>query len=65
MKRTFKTGMTLVATTIVALFALFIVSSSVIITQIASVFLIGMFVDILNSWVLNLGLLMWYVKRKM
>lgn len=63
-KKTFKTGMTLVGTTMVALAALLIVAASTVIFQIASVLLIGMALDIMNSWVLNLNLLMWYVTRK-
>jgi preprotein translocase subunit SecF len=63
-KKSFKTGMTLVGTVMAAMAALLIISSSIAIDQIASVQLIGMSVDVLNSWVLNLGLLMWFVTRK-
>ncbi len=63
-KNTRKTGFTMMGATIVALFALFIISTSVVITQIASVLLIGLLIDLVNSWVLNTNLLRWYVKRK-
>ncbi|OGI12538.1 hypothetical protein A3K64_01375 [Candidatus Micrarchaeota archaeon RBG_16_36_9] len=63
-KKTLKTGITLVGTTMAALVALLLVSGSTVIFQIASVLLIGMALDLMNSWVLNLGLLMWYVTRK-
>jgi hypothetical protein len=63
-KKSFKTGMTLVGTVMAAMAALLIISSSIVIDQIASVQLIGMSVDVLNSWALNLGLLLWFVTRK-
>jgi preprotein translocase subunit SecF len=63
-KRSFKTGITMVGTTVVALFALFIISTSVVIDTIASVLIIGLFLDLMNSWVLNVGFMMWYVNRK-
>jgi preprotein translocase subunit SecF len=63
-KRSFRTGLTMVGTTIVALFALFIISTSVVIDTIASVLIIGLLLDLLNSWVLNVGFMMWYVGRK-
>jgi preprotein translocase subunit SecF len=64
-KTSFKTGITMVGTALVALFALFIISASVVIDQIASVLILGLLVDLLNSWVLNVGLMLWYVERKM
>jgi preprotein translocase subunit SecF len=64
-KTSFKTGITMVGTALVALFALFIISASVVIDQIASVLIIGLLVDLLNSWILNVGLMTWYVERKM
>jgi preprotein translocase subunit SecF len=63
-KRSFKTGMTMVGTTVVALFALFIISTSVVIDTIASVLIIGLLLDLVNSWILNVGFMMWYVDRK-
>lgn len=64
-KTSFKTGITMVGTALVAMFALFIISASVVIDQIASVLIIGLLVDLLNSWVLNVGLMTWYVDRKL
>ena len=59
-----KTGLTMTGTTCAALLALFAISGSAVITQIASVLLIGMLFDILNTWITNAGLLTWYVERK-
>jgi len=63
-KRSFKTGITMVGTAIVALFALFIISTSVVIDQIASTLIIGLLIDLLNSWIMNAGLMVWFVERK-
>jgi preprotein translocase subunit SecF len=59
-----KTGMTMMVATIVALLALFMISTSTVITQIASVLLIGLIVDLLNTWALNAPMLRLYVERK-
>lgn len=63
-KRARKTGLTMTGTTCAALLALFAISGSATITQIASVLLIGMIFDILNTWVTNAGLLTWYMERR-
>jgi len=63
-KRARKTGLTMTGTTCAALFALFAISGSATITQIASVLLIGMLFDIINTWITNAKLLTWYVERK-
>lgn len=63
-KKTFKTGMTMFATVQVAFAALLIVSVSAVITQIAAISIIGGVLDVMNSWVLNLGLMMLYLTRK-
>ena len=64
-KTSFKTGITMVGTAIVALFALFIISTSVVIDQIASTLIVGLLVDLLNSWIMNVGLMVWYVDRRL
>lgn len=64
LRRAMKTGLTMMVSTGAALFALFAMSASSIITQIASVLLIGLLFDILNTWLTNAGLLRWYIERK-
>lgn len=59
-----KTGLTMIGATAAAMLALFVISTSSIITQIASVLLIGLIMDIPNTWILNSGLLLWYVERR-
>jgi preprotein translocase subunit SecF len=63
-KRAMKTGMTMLAATAAALLALFVMNASAIMTQIASVLLIGLIFDVLNTWITNAGLLRWYLERK-
>jgi len=59
-----KTGMTMLTATAVALLSLFVMHASATITQIASVLLIGLVFDVLNTWITNAGLLRWYVENK-
>lgn len=63
-RRAMKTGITLTATTLVALIVMYFVSGSLIITQIASVLIIGLLVDLLATWLTNVGILRWYIERK-
>lgn len=60
----FKTGMTMTGTTLGALVVLVIASTSPVITQIASVLLIGLVVDIITTWLQNSVLLRWYIEKK-
>jgi preprotein translocase subunit SecF len=58
-----KTGMTMTATTIAAVLAALIISPSPIIKQIMTILLIGLFVDILNTWIQNAGILRYYMEK--
>lgn len=58
-----KTGLTMNGTTMAAVASLLIISSSTALTQIAAVLLIGIIVDILNTWFLNAVLLRMHVER--
>jgi len=62
----FKTGITMVLTSLVAIIlALIIVKSfSIILTQIFTILAIGLSFDILNTWITNVSILKWYVERK-
>jgi preprotein translocase subunit SecF len=75
LRGTMKTGITMTTTTLVAVFAMFLVSSSLylfsshfapipILRDISLVLLFGLTVDLINTWLLNAGLLRWYVERK-
>ncbi len=62
----FRTGIIMTSTTIAAVVALFLVSwfgQVQIIYEISAVLLIGLFFDILNTWLTNVGILKWYVLK--
>ncbi|MHC1599539.1 MAG: protein translocase subunit SecF, partial [Candidatus Methanospirareceae archaeon] len=70
-----KTGITMTFTTFIAIFAMFLVSSSIhlfssyfaaipMLRDISLVILFGLVMDLLNTWLLNAGILKWYVERK-
>jgi len=59
-----KTGLTMIGATAAALLALFLIVGSSVITEIASVLVIGLFFDAINTWLTNANLLRWYIERK-
>jgi preprotein translocase subunit SecF len=62
----FKTGITMTLTSLFAVVAaLFVVKSfSAILTQIFLIISIGLFFDIINTWITNVSILKWYVSSK-
>ncbi len=62
----FKTGTTMTLTSLLAVvFALIIVSSfSSVLTQIFTILAIGLGFDLLNTWITNVSILKWYMKKK-
>ncbi len=58
-----KTGLTMNITTLVAITVALIFTQSVVIKQIMLILLIGLFVDIMNTWLQNTGLLRYYVEN--
>ncbi len=67
LRRAMKTGLMMTSTTIVAISAMFVVSFVVDITilkDISVVLLFGLVMDLMNTWLLNAGILRWYVERK-
>jgi len=62
----FRTGIIMTTTTLAAIAAMWVVATAgqiQIISEIASVLLIGLFVDLMNTWMLNAGILKEYVLR--
>jgi preprotein translocase subunit SecF len=57
------TGITMTLTTIAAIFSLYVVSTHPVLDSIAVVLLFALFADLMNTWMLNTGILMWYLKR--
>jgi preprotein translocase subunit SecF len=59
-----KTGLTMGATTLCAVGALYLFSTSDILDDIALVLIFGLVADLLNTWLFNAGLLRGYLSRK-
>lgn len=62
-----KTGLTMVITSIVAMIALYIVvilliPTAGVLADIAAVLIIGLTADVLITWLMNLGILRWYME---
>lgn len=60
----FKTGIMMNAATLVAVVAGLIVAQSPVLREIMIIVIVGIFVDMLNTWIQNAGLLRWYLERK-
>jgi preprotein translocase subunit SecF len=73
-KGAMKTGLTMTTTTLAAIFILFLVSTFAqyvssfsridIISDISVVLLLGLATDLMNTWMLNTGILKWYMGRE-
>ena len=62
----FHTGIIMISTTFAAIAVLFVVSwigSIQILMEISAVLLIGLFFDVINTWLTNVGILKWYVLK--
>jgi preprotein translocase subunit SecF len=60
----FKTGITMSLTTLIAVSVALIFAQSEVIKQIMTILLIGLVVDLINTWIQNVGLLRLYLERK-
>lgn len=63
-KNSIYTGLTMTGTTTTAMIVLFIVSTSELLDSIATVIIIGLIFDMLNTWITNLALLKMHVEAK-
>ncbi|NQE45891.1 Protein-export membrane protein SecF [ANME-1 cluster archaeon GoMg2] len=67
LRNTMKTGIMMTSTTLTAIFALFIVSYFIDITilkAISIVLIFGLVMDLMNTWLLNAGILRWYIEKQ-
>jgi preprotein translocase subunit SecF len=60
----FKTGMMMTFTTLAALIIGITFSNSEVIREIMIILLIGLLIDIINTWMQNTGIILWYVEKK-
>ncbi|MFW6378458.1 MAG: protein translocase subunit SecF [Nanoarchaeota archaeon] len=58
-----KTGLTMNLTTLVAIVIALIVSKSSTLTEIMTILAIGLVVDMINTWIQNVGILRWYAEK--
>ncbi len=63
-KRAMKTGLTMTSTIFVALLAMYFLSGSLIIEQIALVLIIATLFDAPTTWMTNAGILRWWLEKK-
>jgi preprotein translocase subunit SecF len=59
-----KTGMTMTITTLVAVTTGLIITNSPVVQQIMVILLIGLLVDVINTWIQNVGIIRLYLERK-
>jgi len=59
-----KTGMTMSITSFTAALLAYIFTSSDVIKQIMIIIVIGLFFDMLNTWIQNTGILRWHLEKK-
>lgn len=59
-----KTGLTMTITTVVALTIGYFVSSSVVLKQMFLIIIIALIVDMISTWIMNTGILRWYLSKK-
>jgi len=59
-----KTGMTMTITTLIAVTVALFITQSEIIKQIMTILVIGLLIDLINTWIQNVGILRLYLARK-
>ena len=59
-----KTGLTMTITTFVALSVAYFVSTSLVLKQMFVIILIGLIFDVIMTYAMNAGLLVWYAKKR-
>jgi preprotein translocase subunit SecF len=59
-----KTGLTMQLAAIVAMSVLYAVSPAEILKQIAGILIIGLMLDIVFTWIQNVGIMLWYLEYK-
>ncbi|MFQ5620233.1 MAG: protein translocase subunit SecF [Candidatus Nanoarchaeia archaeon] len=57
-----KTGLTMNFTTLAAVIVALFVTEAELIRQVMLILLIGLFVDMINTWIQNVGILRWYLE---
>lgn len=58
-----KTGLTMSFSTIAAVTVVLLLTNSEVLTQIMTILLIGLLIDLINTWIQNVGILRWYMEK--
>ncbi|MEE8168467.1 MAG: protein translocase subunit SecF [Candidatus Hydrothermarchaeales archaeon] len=64
LEKAMKTGLTMTVTTLSAVVILLLVATSEVLREIAVVLLIGLLVDLVNTWLQNARILQWYAEKQ-
>ena len=59
-----KTGMTMTVTTLAALSVTYFVAESAVLKEIMVIIIIGLLIDVVNTWLQNASILRYYLERK-
>ena len=59
-----KTGLTMVLTTILAALVTYFIAESDVLKEILLIVILGLSVDLINTWLQNAGILRWYIEKK-
>lgn len=59
-----KTGLSMQGTTLVALAVIFVISPAAVLRNIAIVLIVGLLLDLINTWIMNVGILRIYLGLK-
>ena len=57
------TGLTMEATTLAAVTAILLLSNAAVLQEIATVLLLGISVDVINTWIQNAGIIKWRLEE--
>lgn len=63
LKNAFKTGIIMTMTTLAALTTAYLITNSIILKQMFGIIIIALIIDLISTWVMNAGLIIWYAKK--
>ncbi len=64
LKSALRTGLTMTLTSLIAIFIAFIFTTSLTLKQIFMILCIGLVIDLFSTWIGNMSIITWYVKKK-
>jgi preprotein translocase subunit SecF len=64
LKSSLKTGLTMTLTSLIAIFIAFLLTNSLVLKQIFMILCIGLCMDMFSTWIGNISIITWHVKKK-